>query len=107
MISKLTDLPLEQQDSCSTGLEWSPLGDSILFTREGTIYRINSDGTNLVNLTNDISPDGWLAFSPDGKLIAFSSYRDNAVGIYTMNVDRKNITRLTDGDIAQWQPMQK
>lgn len=95
---------------------WSPDGKKIAFwsTRGGEpdqafdeIYVMNADGTNPVSLSppfvtkfpSDRSPD-W---SPDGKKIAFSSYRDaNKDGnweIYVMNADGTGTVRLTS-DIA-------
>ncbi|HTX93035.1 MAG TPA: hypothetical protein VMC09_17615 [Anaerolineales bacterium] len=106
-VSKLTDLPPEQSSLCFMPFEWSPDGNSIVFLRSGTIYRINSDGTNIVTLMNDVLPVSTLTFSPDGKLITFTSYENNKVGIYTMNADGTNKTRLTDGDFAKWQPILK
>jgi Tol biopolymer transport system component len=62
---------------------WSPDGSSIFFHRQpGSpwwgchIYRMNIDGTNIVQLTD--STGEWSpAISPDGRWIAFTAYDEN------------------------------
>jgi Tol biopolymer transport system component len=84
---------------------FSPDGQQIAFERwengDREIYRINIDGTGLVNLTNNpTSEDVRPAWAPDGSLIAFGSERDgqDATGepdIYTMHADGSNVVRRT------------
>jgi dipeptidyl aminopeptidase/acylaminoacyl peptidase len=76
--------------------DWSPDGTKIAFSGSD-IYTINTNGTNLTRLTDDIWFDHGPAWSPDGTKIAFSSDLNNGVyEIYTMNADGSNRTRLTD-----------
>ncbi len=51
------------------------------------IYKINADGTGLVNLTNNPARDMLPAWSPDKSRIAFTSDRDGKTQIYLMNAD--------------------
>jgi TolB protein len=57
------------------------------------------------NLTRDQAYDGWPAWSPDGRRIAFASNRANrefeAFDIYVAEADGSNPTRVTFGDGAQ------
>ena len=86
-------------------LTFSPDGQQIAFERwsngDREIYRINIDGTGLVNLTNNpTSDDTQPAWAPDGSLIAFGSERDgqDVAGdpdVYTMNPDGSNVIRRT------------
>lgn len=62
---------------------WSPDGQRIAFTswRDGPeaaaeIFVMRSDGTDMVNVTNDPAVDTGPVWSPDGKRIAFGSSRD-------------------------------
>ena len=71
--------------------------------RNAEIYVMNADGSNLRNLTKH--PDGdWMpSWSPDGKRIAFMSYRDGHVTngrpmseIYVMDANGDNPRNLTN-----------
>jgi Tol biopolymer transport system component len=66
------------------------------------IYRMNSDGTGARRLAEGFAP----AFSPNGKLTAFSSDRNGSRGIYLMRADGSNQTRLTNdgGEDPAWVP---
>jgi TolB protein len=96
-------------------LSWSPDGKSIAFVTDfsgivardegrygqGDIYRIDANGTNLVNLTNHPARDSTPSWSPDGKKIAFMSDRSGRWEIYTINADGTKplaITRNTPAD---------
>jgi Tol biopolymer transport system component len=81
------------------------------------IYRVNSDGTGLINLTNSSATDGYsgstgadVAWSPDGGRIAYTSDRSGEVEIYLMTADGAPISRgaITGGGGAEhdlaWSP---
>lgn len=77
----------------------SPDGSRVAFVsnRDGNneIYIANSDGTGLKRLTNNTADDTEPCFSPDGTKIVFASDRDPYLtGIYVMNTDGSNPTRL-------------
>jgi TolB protein len=63
---------------------------------------MNADGTGVRNLTKSPASDGregFLAWSPDGGRIAFSSTRDTRdqdhPELYVMNADGSNVRRVT------------
>jgi TolB protein len=62
-------------------------------TRDAWIYSMNADGSGLRRLAR--STDG-LAWSPDGKQVAFVSDRDGGrEEIFVMNADGSGQRRLT------------
>ena len=72
--------------------------------------RMNADGTNQVNLTNNPGNDSMPAWSPDGKHIAFCSDRDRTgdtdlnTEIYRMQADGSNQVRLTNNPAQDMSP---
>lgn len=88
----------------------------IAFTsnREGVaqIYSMNTDGSGVVQLTNDAANDETPRWSPDNSRIIFQSDRDNVFSgmadIYVMNADGSGQTRLTsdanDDSAPVWSP---
>jgi TolB protein len=92
--------------------DWSALGPVIAtyageaWNRE--IYLMDLDGSNVRQITsggNNLAP----GFSPDGRWLTFTSYRDhyrdeNGCEIYIMRTDGSQVTRLTDNTTCDWQP---
>lgn len=61
------------------------------------IFEADLDGSNLKRLTDAPGYDAEGSYSPDGKLIVFTSMRDGDQEIYVMNADGSNQRRLTFG----------
>ena len=57
---------------------------------------MNADGSGVTRLTYNDAFDGYPAWSPDGRRIAFDSQRDGNREIYVMDADGSGVTRLTD-----------
>jgi len=107
-----------KMDDCSPA--WSPVGDKIVFYSfrhgfleitpgrygaYGEIYVMDSDGSNLVRLTNDPYHTDYVpSWSPDGTKIAFSSERDGDWEIYAMNADGTNVRKLTSNSADDLDP---
>ena len=51
------------------------------------IFRADPDGSNLVRLTDAPGYDAEGSYSPDGKQIIFTSFRDGNAEIYIMDAD--------------------
>ncbi|NQX82485.1 MAG: PD40 domain-containing protein [Flavobacteriaceae bacterium] len=64
----------------------------------------DSDGSNIITLTNNSAEDWYPEVSPDGKQITFMSDRDEKKEIYIMNIDGSNQKRLTFNDVDDWNP---
>jgi Tol biopolymer transport system component len=110
---------------------WSPDGKEIAFSRDysgsislnshyaervrnsdgADIFKMKSDGTDLVNLTNTPTiNDEAPAWSPDGSKIAFQSDRDGDYEVYYLNVSNPtlqvNLTKSSSSDegVPAWSP---
>ena len=89
------------------GLTWSKQGLyalAINLTGANDVFTMFSDGNGRTNLTNHPADDSTPAWSPDGKLIAFTSNRDGKPGIYVMNADGSGVKRLSQGDNSDFSP---
>lgn len=76
-------------------ISYSP-GSGLCIKGNFGIYTVNADGSNLQNLTSQSSFDIFPAWSPNGKKIAFVSFRDGNGEVYVMNADGSNQHNLTN-----------
>ena len=60
------------------------------------IFRADSDGSNLTQLTSTSGYDAEATISRDGSQIVFTSVRDGDLDIYVMDADGSNVRRLTN-----------
>lgn len=101
------------------GPRWSPDGTRIAFYGYSAggvddyngganydVYIMKADGTGVTNLTTtpgDIATEfsqGSPTWSPDGTRIAY----DGDVGLYVMNADGSDQTRIASGQRSSWSP---
>ncbi len=68
------------------------------------IYTMKIDGSDVRNLTKSPADNTAPAWSPDGKLLAFTSNRDGKPQIYLMNPDGTGLRRLSNGVYADFSP---
>lgn len=97
--------------SYSAECAYSSDGKKIVFAsnRDGSmnIYTMNSDGTNIFQLTHTSGCyNGGPFFSPDGTQIIFRADRRKAdyLEIYKIDADGQNEIKLTDNDAVNWAP---
>ena len=82
----------------------SPDGKHIVFqigsmnkysNKKSDIYKMKTDGSGIVRLTNNPAHDKVPVFSSDGRFITFQSYRDGNFELYRMRSDGSEQIRLT------------
>lgn len=73
----------------------SPDGKQIVFNYKGDIYVVNSEGGRARQLTSNPAYDSDPIWTPDGKSIVFSSYRERSKDIFIMPAEGGTPVRLT------------
>jgi TolB protein len=79
---------------------WSPRGNWIAYVcrtpkKEYKLCLITPDGQKSVQLTTGPGVDDSPSWSPDGRHLVFSSTADGKSQIYMINVDGKDLERIT------------
>lgn len=101
-VQNITNNPLLEEDA-----RWSPDGKQIAFVRDldnrlshvmqTDIFIRDVRGTYEIRLTDHPAADGPdITWSPDGTRIAFVSLRNKGLDIYVVDVESRDVTRLTD-----------
>jgi Tol biopolymer transport system component len=91
--------------------DWSPKGDLVAYTREGLIYIVRPDGSEVDAFGQSSAID--IEWSPDGRMLAFSIQEVHEtgqfVGLHIIDLDEEQKRRrfvITDGFAAflDWRP---
>jgi len=93
------------------GPAWSPDGKKIAFAREykdtdkisqTEIWIMNSDGSEQTQIKT--LSGGTPDFTPDGKIVFNSEFKDKKSEISIADIDGNNIIQLTDNEAEEWHP---
>lgn len=77
-------------------------GDAVIFTAEGDLWRVGTQGGVAQRLTSHPGTELYAAISPDGATIAFTAEYEGPTELYTMPTGGGLPTRHTfDGRDAQ------
>lgn len=93
-----------------TNPSWSPDGTRIAFAHnpdseyQSFLFVMNSDGSNLKQLTEIDIYDYCIRWSPDSTRIAFVSTHDGDQEIYLVEVNSGNRRQITDNYYTDWCP---
>ncbi len=96
-----------QTEQYRGGISWGKDGRLVFAVNTSgasDIYLLDQNGGGFGNLTNHPADDSTPAWSPDGKLIAFTSTRDNVSQIYVMNADASGVRRLSKNNFKEFSP---
>ena len=73
----------------------SPNGETIVFSYQGDLYKVNSEGGQARMITSHVAYDYQPVWSEDNKFIAFASDRHGNFDVYVMPLEGGHPKRLT------------
>lgn len=74
-------------------------GDTIIFTSEGDLWSVSSQGGSARRLTSNTGIESMATISPDGQTVAFAGEYEGPTEVYTIPIDGGLPQRRTwDGD---------
>ena len=71
---------------------------------DSNIYIMNPDGSDVVNLTPNLSRSREPVWSPTGEQILFVSNRDSELDLYLMDADGKNVNPVFENAGTRYSP---
>ncbi len=99
-----TALEVKLTEGTNIALALSPDGKTIVFDLQGTLWAMPTTGGKAKAITDEVGDARQPAFSPDGKRIAFQSYRDGNWHIWTVAPDGSQLAQLTRGAFDDREP---
>jgi Tol biopolymer transport system component/DNA-binding winged helix-turn-helix (wHTH) protein len=82
------------------GFSWMPNGRIVFASQDGKLFAVNPDGSGRTLLTNDDRFNRDPSVCGDGRYIVYAAYREQKQGIWRMDADGSNPTRIADETVA-------
>ncbi len=87
---------------------WSPDGKKLVFSSDGSIAVVSVKTGFITDVFQEKAWCGYPVFSPSGERIAFVSNRGGEYDIWSVDLEGKNLTRITQDQARefslQWRP---
>ena len=90
-------ITIDTDEGSWISLDVAPDGRTIVFDLLGDLYTMPVSGGDATALTSGMAYDAQPRFSPDGKLIVFTSDRDGGDNVWTIDVATKQTRLITRG----------
>jgi Tol biopolymer transport system component/imidazolonepropionase-like amidohydrolase len=108
------ELPLEPEreyilntdEGTWTSVDVSPDGKNIVFDMVGNVYMVSINGGNAKKIIGDMSYETHPKFSPDGKMLAFTSDRSGSENIWTYDLENKEWNQITKDTDQHYQSVE-
>ena len=76
---------------------WSPNGAQICYRDFSSLWLVPAQGGDATRLATDSGPDDLPVWSPSGRHIYFSSQREGTQALWRIDLDSRNMQRVTLG----------
>ena len=91
------NISIDTDEGSWLSVDVSPDGKTIVFDLLGDLYTMPSTGGEAAALTSGMQFDAQPRFSPDGKLVVFTSDRDGGDNVWTIDVATRQTKQITRG----------
>ncbi len=98
------EMYLPQATSGAASPAWSPDGKEIALSMEGSLWRVDPATGLARQLTSGPGYDYQPDWSPDGRVLAYASYRDDAVELRALDVASGRSWPLTETGAVNVEP---
>jgi Tol biopolymer transport system component len=89
-----------RNDHAVGGFSWTPGGRILFASGDGNLSVLSSDRSTRTRLTPNDNAIGNPSACGDGRYIVYSTYREQKVGIWRMDIDGSNPIRIADEPVA-------
>jgi TolB protein len=98
------EMYLPQLTSGPSSLTWSPDSSELIYAMAGSLWRQKIDSESAQQLTSAAAYDYQPDWSPDGRWVVYSSYRDDAVELWLLDLNDGTHTPLTKNGAVNTEP---
>ncbi len=98
------EMYLPQVTSGPTSAAWSPDGAELVYSMAGSLWRQALGSTHARQLTDGPGYDHQPDWSPDGRFVAYASYRDDALELWMLDIGSLRAWPLTSGGAVNLEP---
>ena len=102
------EMYLPQVTSGPSAAAWSPDGSELVYAMQGSLWRQKLGSGEAVQLTDGPGYDSEPDWSPDGKRILYTSYRNDALELWVLDLtDGSTRALVANGAVnldARWSP---
>ncbi len=102
--SDTVDVALSIHEGTNMAAALSPDGKMLVIDLLGVLWTLPASGGVARRITDDFADARQPGWSPDGKSIAFQSYRDGGWHIWSVRPDGSNLKQLTTGPYDDREP---
>lgn len=95
---------LPQLMSGPGSLTWSPDSQEIIYSMAGSLWRQRIDSPEAVQLTDGPGYDYQPDWSPDGRAVIYTSYREDALQLWLLDLGSGRSKQLTSGKDVNVEP---
>src|SRR5262245_21349609 len=98
------EMYVPQVSSGPTSVAWSPDGRELVYSMQGTLWRQAVGSSRARQLTNGPGYDHQPDWSPDGRRVAYVSYRDDAIELRMLELETGQSWALTENRAVNLEP---